>query len=119
MRGVIPGSLRIPNRSAFARIAGGDSRGLDIKALQGREGFRLGFGDYCAICGIDGEQINVLVLDAGPLAGKKNPPKRVRFRRLSADSIRSVPRPRARSRRVKRPLRDALKSVGVVRANNC
>jgi len=53
-------------RSAFERIAAGDSQGLDIKALQGREGFRLRSGDYRAIYEIDGEQINVLVLDAGP-----------------------------------------------------
>ena len=53
-------------RSAFERIAGSDSRGLDSKALQGREGFRLRSGDYRAIYEIDGEQINVLVLDAGP-----------------------------------------------------
>lgn len=53
-------------RSAFEQIAGGDSQGLDIKALQGRKGYRLRFGDYRAIYGIDGEQVNVLVLDAGP-----------------------------------------------------
>ena len=53
-------------RSALERIAGGDSQGLDIKALQGRQGFRLRSGNYRAIYEIDGEQINVLVLDAGP-----------------------------------------------------
>lgn len=53
-------------RSAFERIAEADSRGLDIKTLQGRQGFRLRSGDYRAIYEIEGEQINVLVLDAGP-----------------------------------------------------
>ena len=53
-------------RSAFERIADGNTRGLDIKALQGREGFRLRPGDYRAIDEIEGDQINVLVLDAGP-----------------------------------------------------
>ena len=53
-------------RSAFEQIAAGDSQGLDIKALQGREGYRLRSGDFRAIYEIDGEQINVLVLDAGP-----------------------------------------------------
>ena len=53
-------------QSAFERIAAGDLQGLDIKALQGRQGFRLRSGNYRAIYEIDGEQINVLVLDAGP-----------------------------------------------------
>jgi mRNA interferase RelE/StbE len=53
-------------RSALERIAVGDSQGLDIKALQGKEGHRLRSGGYRAIYEIDGEQINVLVLDAGP-----------------------------------------------------
>jgi mRNA interferase RelE/StbE len=53
-------------RSSLERIAAGDAQGLDIKALHGREGFRLRSGDYRAIYEIEGEQINVLVLDAGP-----------------------------------------------------
>ena len=53
-------------RSALERIAAGDLRGLDIKALQGRQGFRLRSGNYRAIYEIHGEHINVLVLDAGP-----------------------------------------------------
>jgi len=68
----IKGLRRMPRhhadnfRTALERIATGDSQGLDIKALQGREGYRLRSGDYRAIYEIDGEQINVLVLDAGP-----------------------------------------------------
>ncbi len=53
-------------RSALEQIAEGNLRGLDIRALQGRQGFRLRSGNYRAIYEIDGEQINVLVLDAGP-----------------------------------------------------
>ena len=53
-------------RSALERIAEGNLRGLDIRALQSRQGFRLRSGNYRAIYEIDGEQINVLVLDAGP-----------------------------------------------------
>ncbi len=53
-------------RSALERIAAGDSQGLDIKALQGRKGYCLRSGDYRASYEIDSEQINVLVLDAGP-----------------------------------------------------
>ena len=56
-------------RSAFERIVAGDAQGMDIKALQGRQGYRLRFGDYRAIYEIDGEQVNVLVLDAGPRGG--------------------------------------------------
>ena len=68
----IKGLRRMPRhhadnfRSAFEQIAEGDTRGLDIKALQGRQGFRLRSGDYRAIYEIEGEHINVLVLDAGP-----------------------------------------------------
>ena len=51
--------------SYFGRIAAGGSQGLDIKALHGRGGFRLRSGDYRAIYEIEGEQINVLVLDTG------------------------------------------------------
>jgi mRNA interferase RelE/StbE len=53
-------------RTALEQVAAGDSQGLDIKALQGRKGYRLRSGDYRAIYEIDGEKINVLVLDAGP-----------------------------------------------------
>ena len=53
-------------RAAFGRIAMKDEIGLNIKPLQGRDGFRLRFGDFRAIYEFDGEQINVLVLDAGP-----------------------------------------------------
>ena len=54
-------------RSALERFAAGDPRDLDIKALQSRQGYRLRSGDYRANYEIDGEQINVLVLAAGPL----------------------------------------------------
>lgn len=53
-------------RSALERIAEGNLRGLDIRALQGRQGFRFRSGNYRVIYEIDGEEINVLVLDAGP-----------------------------------------------------
>jgi len=47
-------------RSASERIAAGDSQGLNITTLQGRQGYRLRSGDYRAIYEIDGEQINVI-----------------------------------------------------------
>lgn len=60
-KAMIKGPKKMPRhhadnlRSAFERIAAGDSQDLDIKAPQGREGFRLRSGDYRTIYEIDGE----------------------------------------------------------------
>lgn len=43
--------------------------GLDVKKLSGREGRRLRIGGYRAIYTIDGEQLIILILDAGPRGG--------------------------------------------------
>lgn len=56
-------------RAAFERIGAKDETGLNIRPLQGRDGFRLRFGGFRAIYAFDGEQLNVLVLDAGPRGG--------------------------------------------------
>ncbi len=53
-------------RNSFTQIAESSDSGLDIKALQGRDGYRLRIGCYRAIFEKEGEDINVLVLDAGP-----------------------------------------------------
>ena len=53
-------------RDSLSQIAGGRETGFDIKPLQGRDGFRLRIGGYRAIFEKEGENINVLVLDAGP-----------------------------------------------------
>lgn len=56
-------------RAAFERIVAKDEAGLNIKPLKGRDGFRLRFGGFRAVYEFDGEQLNVLVLDAGPRGG--------------------------------------------------
>lgn len=53
-------------REGFKQIAAGNNAGLDIKALQGREGYRLRIGGWRALYEVENETINVLVLDAGP-----------------------------------------------------
>jgi mRNA interferase RelE/StbE len=62
----IPRKIAIQFRAEFDRIAAGDTGGLNIKKLQGREGYGLRIGRYRAIYEIVGETINVMVLDAGP-----------------------------------------------------
>ena len=50
----------------FEQLAEGNEEGLDIKALQGRHGFRMRVGEWRAIYKIDGDRLVILVLDAGP-----------------------------------------------------
>lgn len=51
---------------AFDKLAESDQEGLDIKKLSGRDGYRLRINGYRAIYMQDGEQLVILVLDAGP-----------------------------------------------------
>jgi len=62
----MPRNIATQFRAGFGRVAASDTDGLNIKKLQGREGYRLRIGGYRAIYEIEGETINVLVLDAGP-----------------------------------------------------
>ena len=62
----MPRKTAIRFRAEFYRIAASDTEGLNIKKLRGREGYRLRIDGYRAIYEIEGETINVLVLDAGP-----------------------------------------------------
>lgn len=55
--------------NAFDRLAENNAEGLDVKKLSSREGYRLRIGSYRAIYTIDGEQLIILVLDAGPRGG--------------------------------------------------
>jgi len=55
--------------SAFDRLAENNEKGLDVKKLGGREGYRLRIGGYRAIYTQDGEQLIILVFDAGPSGG--------------------------------------------------
>lgn len=53
-------------RPTFQQIADGDTRGFDLKPLQGTEARRLRIGTYRAILEIVGDDLQVLVLDIGP-----------------------------------------------------
>ena len=55
--------------NAFDKLAENNERGLDVKKLSVREGCRLRIGGYRAIYTIDGEQLIILVLDAGSRGG--------------------------------------------------
>lgn len=52
--------------ASFNQITNGEVDDLDIKLLQGRDAYRLRIGGYRAIYEVEGEAINVLVLDIGP-----------------------------------------------------
>ncbi|MGB5611930.1 MAG: type II toxin-antitoxin system RelE/ParE family toxin [Sedimenticolaceae bacterium] len=62
----MPREIATQFRAGFGRIAARDADGLNVQKLQGRGGYRLRIGSYRAIYEIEGETINVLVLDAGP-----------------------------------------------------
>jgi mRNA interferase RelE/StbE len=55
--------------SAFEKLAESNAEGLDVKKLGGREGYRLRIGGYRAIYTQNGEQLIILILDAGPRGG--------------------------------------------------
>lgn len=52
--------------AAFDQLAQGRTEGLDIRALSGRNGYRLRIGEYRAIYTLDDDRLIILVLDAGP-----------------------------------------------------
>ena len=49
----MPQALRRRFQSAFHRIAEGSTEGLDIRKLEGREGYRLRMGQYRGLYRID------------------------------------------------------------------
>lgn len=53
----------------FEQLADGNEEGLNIKALQGRDGCRLRIRGWRAIYTIDNDELVILVLDAGPRGG--------------------------------------------------
>ena len=55
--------------NAFDKLAESNEEGLDVKKLSGREGFRIRIGGYRAIYTKNGEQLIILILDAGPRGG--------------------------------------------------
>lgn len=62
----MPADIRGRFMGAFEMIEAGSGEALDIKKLQGREGYRLRIGGYRAIYTKDME---VIVIDAGPRGG--------------------------------------------------
>ena len=53
----------------FEQLSEGNEEGLNIKALQGRDGFRMRVWEWRAIYRIDGSRLVIFVLDAGPRGG--------------------------------------------------
>jgi mRNA interferase RelE/StbE len=53
----------------FEQLAEDNEEGLDIKALQGRDGFRMRVRAWRAIYKIDDDRLVILVLDTGPRGG--------------------------------------------------
>jgi mRNA interferase RelE/StbE len=59
-------AMRTEFRDAFCLLAENPNRhGLDVKPLQGREGFRLRIGQWRAIYRVERERLIILVLDIG------------------------------------------------------
>jgi len=71
-RKALKGQRKIPSDVSdrfvrnFEQLAEGNEEGLNIKALQGRDGFRMRVREWRAIYQIDGSRLVILVLDAGP-----------------------------------------------------
>jgi mRNA interferase RelE/StbE len=55
--------------NAFDKLAENNEEGLDVKKLNGRDGYRLRISGYRAIYTVDGEQLIILVLDVGTRGG--------------------------------------------------
>ena len=53
----------------FEQLVEGNEEGLNIKVLQGRDGFRMRVREWRAIYRINGDRLVILVLDAGPRGG--------------------------------------------------
>lgn len=53
----------------FEQLSEGNEEGLNIKALQGRDGFRMRVREWRAIYRIDAGRLVIFVLDAGPRGG--------------------------------------------------
>jgi mRNA interferase RelE/StbE len=63
----MPAALRERAREALALLAAnGDSQGLDVRPLQGRDGFRLRIGDWRLLYEVDRGRLIILVVEVGP-----------------------------------------------------
>ena len=62
----MPKPMAMKFRVGFESIVSGDVNHLDIKALSGRDGFRLRIGQYRGIFEILNSELVVSVLNVGP-----------------------------------------------------
>lgn len=63
----MPAALRERAREALTLLAANpDRQGLDVKPLQGRNGFRLRIGDWRLIYEVDRGRLIILVVEIGP-----------------------------------------------------
>lgn len=66
----MPLAERQKMENALQRLAENpDERSLDVKPLQGREGYRLRIGKWRAIFHRDDKALIILVVEAGPRGG--------------------------------------------------
>lgn len=66
----MPRTLAARFQDAFRRLAEDPTRrDLDVKALAGREGYRLRIGEWRALYSIHQGRLLILVLDIGPRGG--------------------------------------------------
>lgn len=63
----MPAALRERAREALALLAANpDRHGLDVRSLQGRDGFRLRIGDWRLLYQVDRGRLIILVVEVGP-----------------------------------------------------
>lgn len=63
----MPAALRERAREALSLLAANpDRQGLDVKRLQGRNGFHLRIGDWRLIYEVDRGRLIILVVEIGP-----------------------------------------------------
>jgi mRNA interferase RelE/StbE len=63
----MPGHLRTRFETAFGILAQDPTASeLDVKRLQGRDGYRLRIGEWRALYDFDSGQLVILVIDIGP-----------------------------------------------------
>lgn len=65
----LPGNMAGRFRSAFAELAAGEGRHLDIKRLVGRPGYRMRIGDWRAIYRVNEGELEILVIEIGGRGG--------------------------------------------------
>lgn len=64
-----PAHIQSKIASTLKQIANGNTDGIDVSKLQGREGYRFRTGNYRTLYSLDHGVLTVLVLDIGPRGG--------------------------------------------------